>query len=95
MHYRIGPSKLARNMACPASFKLEEQYPDTPGGPAAVDGTHSHTLLESCINQDLMDPMLMIGQVLFDHEGAFEVDVERAKRVNVAIQYLRRRKGEL
>ena len=45
--------------------------------------------------QPFRDNELTLGQVLFDHEGAFEVDVERAKRVNIAIQYIRRRKDEI
>lgn len=95
VHYTVSPSRLHRWLACPASFLEEQKYPEKPGGPAAIDGTHSHTLLEHCINDGLKDAFFFIGEELEDHEGTFTVDAERAQRVNIAIHYLQQRKQEL
>jgi hypothetical protein len=80
-------------MACPGSIREESKYPETTG-PSAIDGTHTHTLLELCIKDDLADPMLRVGEKLTDHEGEFVVDAERARRVELAINYIRTRVKE-
>jgi hypothetical protein len=80
-------------MACPGSVREEARYPDE-SGPAAVDGTHSHTLLEHCIKGGLGDPTSMVGVRLKDHEGEFVVDADRAARVKVAVEYIRQRVAE-
>jgi hypothetical protein len=72
---------------CPGSIREEAKYPDPGSGPAAADGTHSHTLLEHCIKQ-FVDPLSMVGQLMTDHEGSFHVDKDRAERVKVAFDYL-------
>lgn len=87
-HASRSPSKRYRFRACPGSIREEEKYPEQPSGPAAVDGTHSHTLLEHCINDALKDPHTFIGQTLTDHEGDFVVDEDRAERVWVAVNYI-------
>jgi len=92
-HARLGPSAAKRWMRCPGSVREAAKYPDTAGA-AAIDGTHSHTLLEHCLKHDLVDPMLLIGHPMADHEGSFEVDGERAARVQHALAYIKRRKGE-
>ncbi len=66
---------------CPGSIREEAKYPEQESGPAAVDGTHSHTLLEHCIKNDLVNPSSMIGVTMKDHEGEFVVDAARAERV--------------
>jgi hypothetical protein len=71
----------------------EARYPDE-SGPAAVDGTHSHTPLEHCIKGGLGDPTTMVGVKLKDHESEFVVDADRAARVKVAIGYIRQRVAE-
>lgn len=90
-HAALSPSKRYRFRACPGSIREETKYPEQPSGPAAVDGTHSHTLLEACIKDGLSEPKEYIGQTLTDHEGSFVVDQERANRVAVAIAYIRER----
>lgn len=87
-HARLSPSSRHRWGVCPGSIREESKYPEEPSGPAAIDGTHSHTLLEWSINNKLADPESMIGQTLTDHEGSFVVDAERAERVRVAVDYL-------
>jgi hypothetical protein len=86
-HAMLSPSKRSRWALCPGSIREEAKYPDTGSGPAAADGTHSHTLLEHCIKQ-FVDPLSMVGQLMTDHEGSFHVDKDRAERVKVAFDYV-------
>ena len=90
-HAKLSPSKRSRWALCPGSIREEAKYPDTGSGPAAADGTHSHTLLEHCIKAQLADPTDMVGVKMKDHEGEFVVDADRAARVKVAIEYIRER----
>jgi len=90
-HAKLSPSKRSRWALCPGSIREEAKYPDTGSGPAAADGTHSHTLLEHCIKNGLSDPMDQVGETFADHEGEFKVDADRAARVKVAIEYIRER----
>jgi hypothetical protein len=91
MHDQFSPSRRVRFKHCPGSIREEAKYPEGPSGPAAVDGTHTHTLLEMCVKGGLINPMNLIGDTLEDHEGKFVVDAERANRVVVAINYLKDR----
>jgi hypothetical protein len=79
---------------CPGSIREEAKYPDTGSGPAAADGTHSHTLLEHCIKERLKAHSL-VGQLLTDHEGSFHVDADRATRVQSALDYIDNRAVEM
>ena len=88
-HAQLSPSKRHRWALCPGSIREEAKYPEQESGPAAVDGTHSHTLLEHCIKNDLVNPSSMIGVTMKDHEGEFVVDAARAERVEVAMYYIR------
>jgi hypothetical protein len=90
-HAKLSPSKRSRWALCPGSIREEAKYPDTGSGPAAADGTHSHTLLEHCIDRGLIDPTTQVGEVFADHEGEFKVDADRAARVKIAIDYIRER----
>jgi hypothetical protein len=90
-HAKLSPSKRSRWALCPGSIREEAKYPDTGSGPAAADGTHSHTLLEHCIKNGLSDPMDQVGETFTDHEGMFKVDADRAARVKTAIEYIRER----
>ena len=78
---------------CPGSIREEAKYPDTSGA-AAVDGTHSHTLLEKSL-LDNKDPLEYVGQTLTDHEGEFTVDKDRANRVAMAYTHVQHRVKEL
>jgi hypothetical protein len=93
-HAKLSPSKRSRWALCPGSIREEAKYPDEGSGPAAADGTHSHTLLEHCIKQ-FVDPLSMVGQLMTDHEGSFHVDKDRAERVKVAFDYIDQRKTEM
>lgn len=87
-HARLSPSAAARWMRCPGSVREEAKYERT-SGPAAIDGTHTHTLVEKCINSSMMDPALLVGTDLSDDDGWFTVDIERAKRALVMINYVK------
>ena len=87
----LSPSKRSRWALCPGSIREEAKYPDEGSGPAAIDGTHSHTLLEHCIKTGLTDPHDQVGETFTDHEGTFTVDADRAARVKTAIDYIRER----
>jgi len=78
---------------CPGSIREEAKYPDQGSGPAAIDGTHSHTLLEHCLKSPASADTY-IGQVMTDHEGSFTVDADRAARVQVALDYIDKRISE-
>ena len=91
-HSKLSPSKAYRWLACPGSVREEAKYPDEPGGPSAIDGTHTHSLLEHCIKNS-GDPTKMVGVKMKDHEGEFVVDRERADRVRVALDYVNARAG--
>lgn len=97
-HSNLSPSKRHRWGSCPGSIREEAKYPEAPSGPAALDGTRTHAILEYCINADLIGPMHLAGTVFkYDHDGAedsFLVDTDRANRVNVAVEYIRERVKE-
>lgn len=90
-HSLLSPSKRHRWALCPGSIREEKKYPVKPSGPAAIDGTHSHTLFEHCLKQRFKDPMEMVGARLKDHEGEFLIDSERAYRVKLAVDYVKKR----
>lgn len=89
-HSMLSPSKRSRWALCPGSIREEAKYPDTGSGPAAVDGTHSHTLLEHCV-KTYLSATAYIGATLNDHEGEFVVNAAQAERVKVAYDYIMER----
>jgi len=93
-HDSLSPSARHRWGACPASVREEKKYPEAPSGPAAIDGTHSHSLLEWCLKDPLgsiRHPREALGKTLTDHEGEFVVAADRVERVAVATEYVRER----
>lgn len=91
-HAKLSPSARHRWAACPGSVREEARYPEPPSGPAAVEGTHTHTLLEYCVKSAaLAGPMHMVGHTMKDHEGEFRVTQDQAKRVELAMDYIRSR----
>ena len=86
-HVTLSPSKRYQFSACPGSVREQAKFPASESGPAAADGTHSHTLLDTCIKTGLW-PDAFVGQTLTDHEGEFTVDKSRADRVKVAVDYV-------
>ena len=83
-HDQLSPSKRDRWSRCPGSVREEAKYPEERSGAAAIDGTHTHTLLEKCL-KELMSPNYYIGKTLKDHDGEFVPDAARAERVAFAL----------
>ena len=99
-HAKLSPSARHRWGKCPGSVRMEAQYPE--GGtssPAAVDGTHSHTLLEYCVKRLIAGldgkAEAFVGVTLKDDDGEFTVDAARAERVEFAMEYIRSRVADL
>ena len=90
-HARLSPSSRHRWALCPGSIREEAKFPEQDSGPAAIDGTHTHTLLEFCIEDGISDAAALVGTKFDDHEGSFVVDADRAARVNVALDYISQR----
>ena len=84
----LSPSSRVRWGVCPGSVEAESHYPWIDSGPAAKDGTHSHTLLEYCIKNNIDNALVTVGNELTDKDGVFVVDNARASRVNVALDYI-------
>jgi hypothetical protein len=94
-HAIRSPSKRARWMLCPGSVREESKYPEERSGASAIDGTHTHSLLEWCLkgpDNSIRDPRDQIGQTMTDHDGDFQVDGQRAMRVQFALDYIMNRK---
>lgn len=92
-HANLSPSKRHRWGLCPGSIREEAKYPEDRSGPAAIDGTHSHTLLEFCLSEDV-EPETLVSATMQDDDGTFIVDIERAQRVKVATDYVKQRRAE-
>lgn len=86
-HAKLSPSSAHRWTRCPGSVREELKYPDN-SGPAALDGTRTHALLEMCL-VTRVDPMFMVGQIITDDDGLHTIDTDRAKRVKVATDHVR------
>lgn len=93
-HATLSPSSRHRWRLCPGSVREEAKFPEEPSSPAAIDGTHSHTLLEHCLKTDT-DARQHVGTTLSDHDGEFTVDDARAARVQLALDYIDMRLLEL
>lgn len=99
-HAKLSPSSAHRWTRCPGSVREELKYPDN-SGPAALDGTRTHALLEMCLAMlemrllTGMDPELMVGMTTSDDEGSYTIDADRAKRVKVAVDHVRDLGGEV
>lgn len=87
-HAKLSPSARVRWGKCAASVRESTKYPPSPSGPAAIDGTHTHTLLEKCIKSGATSAKSAVGIKLEDHDGVFTVSAEQAQRVDVALDYV-------
>lgn len=95
-HARLGPSN-ARWPHCPGSVREEAKYPDIAGA-AAIDGTGSHLLLEMCLENNvaaIQYDQQIIGANHPENSAGWLVDPERAKRVQMCLNYVQRRVNEL
>jgi hypothetical protein len=87
-HAKLSPSARHRWGKCPGSVREEAKYPEQPSGPAAIDGTHTHYLLETCLRMGMVKAKEFIGQTLHDDDGSFTIDKDRAERVQFALNYV-------
>lgn len=96
LHARLSPSNL-RWPLCPGSVREESNYTDVAGD-AAIDGTGSHLLLEKCITEDVT-PNFYEGKIIGanhpDKPSGWLVAQDRIDRVQMALNYINRRRGEL
>lgn len=95
-HARLGPSNH-RWPNCPGSVREESQYVDVAGD-AAIDGTGSHLLLELCLQNGVRAEqydMQRIGVGDAENPHGWLVDKERCERVQMCLDYITRRVGEL
>lgn len=95
-HARLGPSNH-RWPHCPGSVREEARYEDV-AGEAAIDGTGSHLLLESClihnVRADAYEGQL-IGVGHHDKPNGWMVYPDRIERVQMCLDYVARRVREL
>lgn len=93
-HATLSPSSRYRWSRCPGSVAAIAKYGEGKPSPAAIDGTHTHTLLEYCLKNE-QPPEKYIGMVLQDHDGMFAPDADRCARVRVAWDYIQQRVVDL
>jgi hypothetical protein len=95
VHSSLSPSGRHRWGACPGSVRLEAAFTEDKGGPAAQDGTRTHTLLEHLVGWEFIalagvcGPLPMWNTTCEDEFGSFTVDADRSKRLAVAMDYVR------
>lgn len=93
-HKKLSMSGAPRWGVCPGSIRECAKYPEESSGAAAIDGTHTHTTLETSVTKQI-SPAELVGQTLSDHEGEFVVDKDRAERVQFALDYINSRQIDL
>ena len=95
-HARLSPSNT-RWPICPGSIEACKDYPNVTNS-AAIDGTGTHLLLELCVEQNLSPTTFIektIGVGHSDMPEGWTIDAERADRVQMVINYIKRRKTEI
>lgn len=96
VHARLSPSNV-RWPYCPGSIREEAAYSDVPGE-AAIDGTGSHLLLEPCIQHNTRAENYLnqiIGEGHEDRPKGWLVKQDRCDRVQMALDYIARRRTEI
>lgn len=98
-HARLSPSNH-RWPHCPGSIREEAAYPDS-SGPAALDGTGSHLLLEIALRTERPDVRAdewlhrVIGEGHDEMPQGWYVEADRCERVQMCLDYIARRRQEL
>lgn len=92
-HARVSMSGLARTIACPASLKEQESYPDEVNEHAAW-GTASHEVAEQCLTLGL-EPHDFEGQVVKADGFEFPVDDDFIDCTNFYVETIRERVDNL
>ena len=83
-HSKLSPSTSHRWLACPASVKMEEGYPDSTSV-FAVEGTNAHKLAESKLLQLAESKLLQLD--FFDFFD-FPIDSEMMENVNKYVDFV-------
>ncbi len=97
----LQPSSAERWTQCAVSAVREAALPPEPSGEAAIDGTHTHSLLEMMLGLNNISPgeprlaHEKAGTYGQDHEGEYFCDDDRCNRVQVALDYILPRAAEL
>ena len=95
-HARLSPSNH-RWVHCPGSIREESVY-ENISGEAAIDGTGSHLLLELCLKNQVF-PNTYLGSIIgvnsFDKPKGWSITEDRVERVQMVLDYLKRRDSEL
>jgi hypothetical protein len=74
--------------------RAEAPFPESEG-PAAIDGTRTHSLLERAVKFEFVDKQGQCGTLPYwnlkveDEYGSYTVDADRAGRINVALEHIR------
>jgi len=95
-HARLSPSDHAW-VHCPGKIREASGYVDVIS-PAAIDGTGSHELLERCLVEGKRAEEFIGDTVGVGHEDmpmGWFVDIMRAERVQLCLDYVQRRITEL
>ena len=71
-HSPLGPSSLARRIACPASYRMERDEPEGPSSPEAARGTMLHDLVASLVVRDARSEQIDLSA--FDPEDRAQVE---------------------
>lgn len=95
-HKRLSPSNK-RWPKCAGSPREEAGYEDVPGA-AAIDGTGTHLLLELCLENNV--PAMQYDQQIIganhpDSPNGWLVSSDRIERVQMCLDYIKRRVNEL
>ena len=90
-HATLSPSKRERWANCPGSVREEAKYPEERSSAAAIDGTHTHTVLERAISTGTVDVRSWINEQMSDHDGQFVVTPAQVERVQFALNYIHER----
>ena len=78
---------------CPGSPREKAAYPYEQST-AGVDGKGTHLLLEACIKMGV-DACVFVGQTLPHKNLSWNIDVARAARVQLCLDYIKTRKSKL
>jgi|TARA_R110000737_G_scaffold134703_2_gene166012 hypothetical protein len=66
-HLPYGGSTAHRTLACPGWFKKSENLPSRPAGPAAIEGSMHHKVMERCF-RDEVTPEQCLG-LIYEEPG--------------------------
>lgn len=92
-HADMPPSSIERVILCPASWKLEQAYPNASSA-YSREGTAAHELAALCLNEE-RNASFFVGETITVEGEQFVVDAEMAGYVQVYVDFIRRQEGEL